>query len=122
LSGQVAGQPVQAHLWVDPATRQAVFATDHLPPAPAGKVYELWLIKGQTPVAIDLIPTDSGGRGLLIFTVPGSLADYQVVAITVQHAKLEICKGFAGSSLSRLYRSRSFGRLAGPWRHDRRSP
>ena len=51
-------------------------------PSQAGK--KLYLIKGQTPVAINLVARDAQGLGLLVFQVPGALSDYDVAAVTVE--------------------------------------
>jgi hypothetical protein len=84
LTGQVAGQTVQARLVADPATGQAVLVADHLPPVTAGQVYELWLIKGQTPVPVDVVAPDARGGGLLVFQIPGAWSTYNVAALTVE--------------------------------------
>ncbi len=84
LTGSGGLQAAQVQLLADPQTGRAVLAANALPPPPAGKVYELWLIKGQTPVAVDVFTPDAQGRGLLVFAVPGNLGNYDVAAITVE--------------------------------------
>ena len=57
---------------------QAVIAFDDLPPAPAGKTYEVWVIPGETPERSTLF--DEPGRILIDRPVP----DGATVAVTVE--------------------------------------
>ena len=87
LAGQGAFQDAGVQLWVDPTSGHAVLVSDNLAAAPAGKLYELWLIKGQTPVAIDVFQPASGPSGVLFFNMPGALTDYAAAAITIEPSK-----------------------------------
>ena len=84
LTGQGGYQNARVQLLIDPATNQALLWTDQLPLVPPSQVYELWLIQGQTPVAVDVLATDSRGQGLLTFTLPGPVTNYGLAAITVE--------------------------------------
>ncbi|HMA38025.1 MAG TPA: anti-sigma factor, partial [Chloroflexia bacterium] len=86
----LTGSPATAHvqIWLDPATGQAVLATRDLPTAPDGKLYELWLIKGQTPIAVDVFRPIQG-QGLLLFQLPGPPGAYTLAAITVESSKVD---------------------------------
>ena len=64
--------------------------------------------------------TDLSGHPWNEIVVEGEADDR--CPLTGQHTKRTIHQGSAGSALSRLYRSRGFGCLACPRRHDRRSP
>jgi hypothetical protein len=87
LAGQGAFQDAGVQLWVDPTSGHAVLVSDNLAAAPAGKLYELWLIKGQTPVAIDVFQPASGPSGVLFFNMPGALTDYAAAAVTIEPSK-----------------------------------
>ncbi len=87
LAGQGTFQDAGVQLWVDPTSGHAVLVSDNLDAAPAGKLYELWLIKGQTPVAIDVFQPTSGPAGVLFFDMPGALTDYAAAAITIEPSK-----------------------------------
>jgi anti-sigma-K factor RskA len=53
-----------------------------LPPAPAGKTYELWTIAGQTPKPAGLFVVDAGGRG--VHRVEPASGPVQVFAVTLE--------------------------------------
>ena len=53
-----------------------------LPPAPAGKTYELWTIAGQTPRPAGLFGVDAAGRGAHRFPRGGGAV--QVFAVTLE--------------------------------------
>ena len=87
LAGQGAFQDAGVQLWIDPASGRAVLVSGNLAAAPAGKLYELWLIKGQTPVAIDVFQPTAGPGGVLFFDMPGALSDFAAAAITIEPSK-----------------------------------
>jgi hypothetical protein len=87
LAGQGAFQDAGVQLWVDPASGRAVLVSGNLAAAPAGQLYELWLIKGQTPVAVDVFQPTAGPGGVLFFDMPGALSDYAAAAITIEPSK-----------------------------------
>ena len=91
----------------DPAARQVVFGTDtaqpprgrvfvnpkqgvlllasNLPPAAAGKIYEMWLIpKGGKPVPAGLFQSESDGTALYLRKGAVDIASMGVVAVTLE--------------------------------------
>jgi anti-sigma-K factor RskA len=73
----------QAHLQV--ADGRGELIVDHLPPAPADRVYELWLQRGNRP------PTPSTlfevtSRGTAVLGVPGAVTGTTRVLVTVEPA------------------------------------
>jgi hypothetical protein len=91
----------------DPAARQVVFGTDtaqpprgrvfvnpkqgvlllasNLPPAAAGKIYEMWLIpKGGKPVAAGLFQSESDGTALYLRKGAVDVAATGAVAVTLE--------------------------------------
>jgi anti-sigma-K factor RskA len=73
----------QAHLQV--ADGRGELIVDHLPPAPADRVYELWLKRGNRP------PTPSTlfevtSRGTAVLGVPGAVTGTTRVLVTVEPA------------------------------------
>ncbi len=65
-----------------PSLKKAVIVTANLPPAPAGKVYELWLQQGQTLVKAGFIPAGASNTVLL----EGDAATAAGAGITVEPA------------------------------------
>lgn len=63
------GRPPAIRLFWNRARHVVVMAAFDLPPAPAGRTYQLWAIKkGQTPVSLGTFNTLPGGR--LVATMP----------------------------------------------------
>jgi anti-sigma factor RsiW len=65
-----------------PSLKKAVIVTANLPPAPAGKVYELWLQQGQKMVKAGFIPAGASNTVLL----EGNAATAAGAGITVEPA------------------------------------
>jgi len=65
-----------------PNLKKAVIVTANLPPAPAGKVYELWLQQGQTLVKAGFIPAGASNTVLL----EGDAATAAGAGITIEPA------------------------------------
>jgi anti-sigma-K factor RskA len=59
-----------------------VFVANALPPAKAGRIYQLWGIEaGRSPVSLGTFNTDSGGRAVAALNVPAGLR-IAVTAVT----------------------------------------
>ncbi len=65
-----------------PETRQGALVVSDLRDPGQGKVYQLWLIAGQTPESVTVFRTAPGRP--IILPVAADFARYQVVAITVE--------------------------------------
>jgi anti-sigma-K factor RskA len=61
-----------------------VFAANNLPPLPAGKIYQVWLVAGGPPVSAGLVAPDETGRGVAIFRTPVDVAGPVTVAVTIE--------------------------------------
>ena len=61
-----------------------VFSATSLPPLPAGKIYQVWLVTGGTPVSAGLIAPDESGRGVGIFRTPVDVTGPVTVAVTIE--------------------------------------
>ena len=53
-----------------------------LPPAPAGKAYEMWTIAGGTPTAAGVFQVDASGQA--IHRVPPGAGPVDVFAVTLE--------------------------------------
>jgi anti-sigma-K factor RskA len=60
-----------------------VFAATNLPPLPAGRTYQVWLVAGK-PVSAGLIAPDEMGRGMAIFITPADVEAPAMVAVTIE--------------------------------------
>jgi anti-sigma-K factor RskA len=79
-----APQAIGRALW----SRQSgmVFAANNLPPLPAGKIYQVWLVAGGPPVSAGLIEPDASGRGVGIFRTPVDVTGPVTIAVTIEPA------------------------------------
>lgn len=79
-----APQAVGRALW----SRQSgmVFAANNLPPLPAGRIYQVWLVAGGPPVSAGLVEPDENGRSVGIFRTPVDVTGPVTVAVTIEPA------------------------------------
>ena len=61
-----------------------VFAASNLPPLPAGRIYQVWLVAGGPPVSAGLIAPDESGRSVGIFRTPVDVTGPVTVAVTIE--------------------------------------
>ena len=66
-----AGKPPSMRLFWNRARNVVVVAAFELPPAPAGRTYQLWAIKkGQAPVSLGTFNTPPSGRAVVTLRMP----------------------------------------------------
>jgi anti-sigma-K factor RskA len=87
LAGMGAAPTASAKLAVDPQTGHAMLFAYNLPPAPAGKAYQLWYISDlKNPVPGGVFDTDARGRAVLRDQVPEAGRSASVFAVTLEPA------------------------------------
>lgn len=86
INGTEAAPGARARLVMDKRTGRAVLAAHGLPPAPAGKAYQLWYIAGGKPLPGATFTTDPAGRALLSDRVPEAGRDASLFAVTLEPA------------------------------------
>jgi anti-sigma-K factor RskA len=75
-------KPPRGRVLINPA-RGVLLIASNLPPAPAGRIYEMWIIpKGGKPVAAGLFQTDAAGNALHL--QDGAVAAGSAVAVTLE--------------------------------------
>jgi hypothetical protein len=86
--GGAAPQPPRGRVFLDPA-RGVLLLASNLPPAPAGKTYEMWVIakaKGSKPVPAGLFQSAADGTALHVLPGPVDVAATGIVAVTLEPA------------------------------------
>ncbi len=81
-------QPPKGKVIVNPA-RGVLLIASNLPPAPAGKTYEMWMIpkgKGAVPARAGEFQPESDGTALHMRSGRVDAASLGVVAVTLEHA------------------------------------
>jgi len=83
LQGQPVAPDARARaLWS--RSRGLVFTAANLPPAPAGKAYQVWVVTAQAPISAGLLTTDSAGGGSQYYMTPPDIAPPVAVAVTLE--------------------------------------
>jgi len=80
-----AGRPPSARLFWSPSRHRVVMAVFNLPPAPAGRTYQLWAIAQGKPVSLGIFNTAPDGRLTAAMVVPPNLS-FEVTAVTEEPA------------------------------------
>ena len=81
LEGSGAAEDVRGEV-VEVGNGQAVLVAENLPPAPAGEVYETWLMHGGVPEPAGLFEPGDGGDAAA--PIEGSIDGADAVAVTVE--------------------------------------
>jgi anti-sigma-K factor RskA len=85
LAGTNVAQQASARLAFDPQTGRAMLFAYNLPPAPAGKAYQLWYIADLAhPVPGVVFNTDARGAAVLRDQVPAAGRGASVFAVTLE--------------------------------------
>ena len=85
LAGQPAAAAARARaMWS--RNRGMVFAASNLPQAPAGRVYQVWVVTAAGPVSAGLLTADADGRAEAFFDTPPDIAPPTAVAVTLEPA------------------------------------
>jgi anti-sigma-K factor RskA len=83
LQGQAVAPDARARaLWS--RSRGLVFTAANLPPAPAGKIYQVWVVTAQMPISAGLLTTDPAGGGTQYYMTPPDIAPPVAVAVTLE--------------------------------------
>ena len=87
-ANSVPGHPdiASARIFVDPGRAVALIAT-HLPPAPAGQIYAMWLVRtGQPAVAAGVFQAQSDGSAIHVDRNAAAAVAGTAVLITLENS------------------------------------
>lgn len=86
LFGEGAPRPPRGRVFLDP-NRGVLLIASNLPPAPQGKLYEMWIIpKGGEPAPAGLFQSAADGTALHVLPGPVNVAGTGAVAVTLEQA------------------------------------
>jgi hypothetical protein len=86
LSGTRMAEGARARLTYDERTGEALLTATNLPPAPAGKAYQLWFIAGGKPMPGSVFNVDAQGRAEMHDQIPPEGRRAQLFAVTLEPA------------------------------------
>jgi anti-sigma-K factor RskA len=84
LTGTGVAPQAQARLVYDKQTGRALLYVSNLPPAPAGKAYQIWYIAGGTPLPGKVFKTDAHGNATMRDNIPPEGLNASLVAVTLE--------------------------------------
>jgi anti-sigma-K factor RskA len=84
LKGTEVAPGARAMLAYDPGTGRAMLLADNLPPAPAGKAYQLWYIAGNKPLPGTVFTPDARGHAEVRDQAPPEGRDATIFAVTLE--------------------------------------
>jgi anti-sigma-K factor RskA len=83
LAGQGPAPQASARaLWS--RARGMVFTAANLPPLPAGRVYQVWVVTAQAPVSAGLLTPDPEGTGQSFFNTAPDIPPPAAVAVSIE--------------------------------------
>jgi len=86
LAGLGPGQSARGRIWWRGGVQPGFFVTSGLPPAPPGKIYQLWVISAGTPFSGGIFAVDERGAGRLeVGPIPAATKP-EVFAVTLEPA------------------------------------
>ena len=83
LAGQRAAPQASGRVYWS-RSRGLVFTASNLPPLPAGKVYQLWVVTPEAPVSAGLLRPDDTGSVTTTIRTPSTLATPVAMAVTIE--------------------------------------
>ncbi len=83
LAGQPAAPRATARAFWS-RSRGLLFTASNLPPLPAGRIYQLWVVTAPAPVSAGLMNPDANGAVSAIFTSPANVARPTAMAVTIE--------------------------------------
>jgi anti-sigma-K factor RskA len=85
LAGQAIAPQARARaLWS--RDRGMVFTVANLPPLPAGRVYQVWVVTADAPISAGLLMPDATGSGSVYFDTPADIPPPVALAVTLEPA------------------------------------
>ncbi len=85
LAGQTIAPKASARAFWS-RSRGMVFTASNLPPLPAGRIYQLWVVTAQAPISAGLLTPDATGNVSDIFNTPQDLPQPVAMAVTIEPA------------------------------------
>jgi len=86
LAGQQPVSPSASARAFWSRSRGMVFNASNLPPLPAGRTYQLWVVTAQAPISAGLLTPDTQGSVSEVFNTPPDIPQPIAMAVTIEPA------------------------------------
>jgi anti-sigma-K factor RskA len=86
LAGQQPVSPTASARAFWSRSRGMVFNASNLPPLPAGRTYQLWVVTAQAPISAGLLTPDTQGSVSEVFNTPADIPQPVAMAVTIEPA------------------------------------
>ena len=86
LAGQQPVSPSASARAFWSRSRGMVFNASNLPPLPAGRTYQLWVVTAQAPISAGLLTPDVRGSVSEVFNTPPDIPQPIAMAVTIEPA------------------------------------
>jgi anti-sigma-K factor RskA len=86
LAGQQPVSPAASARAFWSRSRGLVFNASNLPPLPAGRTYQLWVVTAQAPISAGLLTPDTQGSVSEVFNTPPDIPQPVAMAVTIEPA------------------------------------
>jgi Anti-sigma-K factor rskA, C-terminal len=86
LAGQQPVSPAASARAFWSRSRGMVFNASNLPPLPAGRTYQLWVVTAQAPISAGLLTPDTQGSVSEVFNTPPDIPQPVAMAVTIEPA------------------------------------
>ena len=83
LAGQPSAPQARARAFWS-RSRGLIFTASNLPPLPAGRTYQVWIVTPDAPVSAGLLRPGDRGDVHAVFTTPRDVARVAAVAVTIE--------------------------------------
>ena len=84
IAGTAQQPAAHGQLIANPRDNSAVLVVADLAQLQPGKVYQLWLIRGQSPISAGVFSVDEQGRAVLPVTSTGPVGSYDAVGVSIE--------------------------------------
>ena len=84
IQGTAVQPDAHGQLIFDPNNHSAVLVVTALAPLEPGRIYQVWLIEGETPISAGLLNVDSNGQGIVILNPEETIASFDAVGISIE--------------------------------------
>jgi anti-sigma-K factor RskA len=84
LKGSGPTPQASGSVYWDPENDKAVFCAFNLPPPPADKDYQLWMIRGSEPIDAGVFSIDEHGKGVSLFNTIPEDRELSAFAVTLE--------------------------------------